>query len=336
MNATIKWTKKHVEKANLSGFPTISVIAGKLVNDIYMDLTAELSAEPAHSDDMSYAREVLTSLTPDQFEKYGGSERASACQILQNVLQSIADSKTVIYVHHIGAFQALQVTSEPHAMKGRFSDAEAKLTEVRWHKMFDLTDGIKKLVSIVQPNPFLVNEVMIMWNASPKDQATMSEIVKHVRSELDVPATPPVEKTKKQKKQEQWSGKSQSNGSSHVQRNHNRPQYRGNGKGSKSNDWRSKGDSTNSGNNSSAQAAAQVNHLKAVAEARAAGTAEARAQMEAQAMFEQDGRDQDERFERLENIIEGMVAVSHMNEMARSTGADVGKSQGHLDGVHVM
>ena len=126
MNACIKWTKKHVEKANISGFPTVSMICNKLTQDINMELAPELLAEPARSDDAAYAREVLSSLTPDQFEKYGDTERLSGCLLLQNVLKSVADSKTPIYVHHITAFAALQVTPDSHAMKGRFSDAEAK------------------------------------------------------------------------------------------------------------------------------------------------------------------------------------------------------------------
>ena len=67
--SSIKWTKKHAEKANISGFPTISVICNKLTQDINMDLAPELLAEPARSDDIAYAREVLSSLTPGQFEK---------------------------------------------------------------------------------------------------------------------------------------------------------------------------------------------------------------------------------------------------------------------------
>ena len=269
-------------------------------------------------------------------KKNADTERASGCLLVQNVLKSIADSKTPIYVHHIGAFMALQVTPDSHGMKGRFSDAEAKLTGVKWHKMFDLTGGIKKVVAIIHPNPFLVNEVMIMWNASPKDQSTMSEIIKHIRSELGVPVTPPSEKTKKQKKHEQWSGKSQSNGTSGAQRNHGKSQYRGNGKGSNSNNWRTSNASSNSRGNNMTQVAAQVNHMKAVSEARVAGAAEARAQMEARAMSEQNDHDHDERFERLENLIEGMVTVSHMDEMARAAGQPAVTSRSFSDVARVM
>ena len=40
----------------------------------------------------------------------------------------------------------------------------------------ELSDAIKKIVAVIAPNVFLVNEVIAMWSVSTKDQAALTAI----------------------------------------------------------------------------------------------------------------------------------------------------------------
>ena len=53
-----------MEKANIAGFGTLTATLQKLIDDMTMDLTPFITAEPALSDDRAYVREVFASLTP--------------------------------------------------------------------------------------------------------------------------------------------------------------------------------------------------------------------------------------------------------------------------------
>ena len=47
----IKWAKKHLEKSNISGYGAVTTILQLLIDDMSMDLTPHITAEPAVSDD---------------------------------------------------------------------------------------------------------------------------------------------------------------------------------------------------------------------------------------------------------------------------------------------
>ena len=114
------WVRKHLEKANTGGFAALPHIFQLLSEDIAVDLAPQITSEPALSEDAAYAREVMSSLTPEQFEKYGSGERTSATKIIQAVLKKVANSKTKVYIHHIGQFTPFAATVDPNAIKTRF------------------------------------------------------------------------------------------------------------------------------------------------------------------------------------------------------------------------
>ena len=187
VSCVVKWAKKHLEKTNISGYGTVTTILQLLIDDLSMDLTPHITAEPAVSADKGYAREVSASLTPDQIQKFGGGEKESSVLLIQNVMKYIADMKMSVYVTHATAFNAVSSTVDAHAVRGRFNNFTSLLNEVRFHKMFELKDAIKKIVAVVAPNVFLVNEVLAMWNLSAKDQKALTAIIKYVKDEVDVP-----------------------------------------------------------------------------------------------------------------------------------------------------
>jgi hypothetical protein len=156
-----------MEKSNISGFSTLTNVIRKLTDDITFDITPEIIAEPVATDDATYVAEVNASLTPEQQEKFGDNQKASAVTLIQNILKNVADTKTAVYMPHISAFSSFSSTHDEHAVLGRFKSFQSLFTEVRYHKMFDLKDGIKKLVAVVAPKAFLVSEIMVMWNSSP-------------------------------------------------------------------------------------------------------------------------------------------------------------------------
>jgi hypothetical protein len=97
----------------------------------------------------------------------------------------IADYKMDEYIHHVAAFNAYEGSTDANSVKARFQHFSGLLTEVRYHKMFEVQKAVEKMVAV--PMPFLVNEVFAMWSSSPKDQASLSIILKHVKDDVDVP-----------------------------------------------------------------------------------------------------------------------------------------------------
>jgi virulence-associated protein VapD len=160
VSSVLKWARRHMEKVNIAGFGTLTATLQKLIDDMTMDLTPFITAEPALSDDRAYVREVFASLTPDQIKKYADGEVNSALTMMQNVMKSIADTKMSIYITHATTFSNVSTTIDSHAVLGRFKNFTATLSEVRFHKLFDLKDAIKKIVAVIAPNVFLVNEVI--------------------------------------------------------------------------------------------------------------------------------------------------------------------------------
>ena len=190
VSAALKWARKHVEKAKIVGFGTLTATLQKSIDDMTMDLAPHITAESALSDDRAYVREdgeVFASLTPDQIKKYADGETTSALTMVQNVLKSIADTKMSIYITHATAFSNVSTTIDSHAVLGRFKNFTATLSEVRFHKLFELKDAIKKIVAVIAPNVFLVNEVIAMWSVSTKGQAALTALMTYVMDGVDVP-----------------------------------------------------------------------------------------------------------------------------------------------------
>ena len=158
-----------------------------LIDDITMDLAPFITAEPALSDDRAYVREVFASPTPDQIKKYADGETTSALTMMQNVMKSIADTKMSVYITHATTFSIVTTTIDSHVVLGRFKNFTATLGEVRFHKLFELKDAVKKIVAVIAPNVFLVNEVIAMWSVSTKDQAALTAVMTYVMDEVDVP-----------------------------------------------------------------------------------------------------------------------------------------------------
>ena len=68
--------------------------------------------------------------------------------------------------------------------------------------MFELKKAMSKLTAVIAPRSFLANEVYNVWAASPKDQASLTKILKCVTEELDVPMLTPEQPQKKHDKEE--------------------------------------------------------------------------------------------------------------------------------------
>ena len=66
VSAALKWARKHLEKTNISGYGTITIVLQMLIDDMTMDIVPHIIAEPVTTDDKSYIREVFASLTPEQ------------------------------------------------------------------------------------------------------------------------------------------------------------------------------------------------------------------------------------------------------------------------------
>ena len=190
VSSAMKWAKKHMhlEKSNTQagGFYLTGVIP-LLIDDATVDLSPHILVDPAHTSDASYVREVLSSMIAEQIEKYGSSEVSSALKLMQSVIANIADYKMDEYIHHVSAFNAYEGSTDANSVKARFNHFFGLLMEVRYHKMFEVPKAVEKMVAVISPMPFLVNEVFAMWSSSPKDQATLALALKHVKEAVDIP-----------------------------------------------------------------------------------------------------------------------------------------------------
>ena len=330
VSCVIKWANKHLEKSNISGYGAVTTVLQLLIDDMSMDLTPHLTAEPAISDDASYAREVFASLTPDQIQKFGGGEKASALTLIQNVMKYVADMKMTVYVSHATSFNAVSATVDPTAVRGRFNNFTSLLNEVRFHKMFELKDAIKKIVAIVAPDVFLVNEVLAMWNLSAKDQKSLTAVIKYVKDEVDVPGA--TDGTPKKKDKSGYSGKgggkgrqsgyqgsgnygkgNQSSGNSYS----NNKQGQRQNTGQSNRKWEPSRPAYNQSRTNTNQTAtvAQVNHI------RESAVAEAREQWDR----EQYDKDREERLESLQAQVDNMATAQLIAQFS----GDV-ESNGHI------
>ena len=98
---------------------------------------------------------MFASLTPDQAKKYSDREKVSTLTLVQNVMKTVADTKVAVYITKATDFSSFTATAEVHAVKGQFKNFTAVLNEVRYHKMFEMKDVVKKLVAVIAPNVWL-------------------------------------------------------------------------------------------------------------------------------------------------------------------------------------
>ena len=295
VSSAVKWAKKHLEKSNTGGFYLTGIIQ-MLIDDATVDLSPHILVMPASSSDRTYIREVLSSMTAEQIDKYGSGEVESALKLMQSVILKIADFKMDQYIHNVAAFNSYEGSTDANSVKARFHHFMGLLTEVRYHKMFEVQKAVEKMVQVISPMQFLVNDVYTMWSSSKKDQSALAAVLKHVKDEVDVPVftqtpTKSDDKDKKDKgdkkgsswrnKDRDWRGRNSNQGSGKSQssdkRRNDNQHWRArrnteHGKGGGNNSSR---DNTNRRDNSTATRAqvnsqilngsniiAQVNHLR--------------------------------------------------------------------------
>jgi hypothetical protein len=224
--------------------------------------------------------------------------------------------KMSVYVTPAIAFNAVSSTVDAHAVRGRFNNFTSLLNEVRFHKMFELKDAIKKIVAVVAPNVFLVNEVLAMWNLSAKDQKALTAIIKYVKDEVDVPDAADATPKKKDKSGYQGSkggGKGRQSGyqgsGNYVKNNQSSGNSYSSKQGQRQNKkWepsRPKYDQSRTNTNQTATVA-QVNHI------RESAVAEAREQWER----EQYDKDREERLESLQAQVDNMATAQLMAQFS--------------------
>ena len=183
VSSVVKFIGSHAKKQQIAGY-CLAPIIKKILNDPLTDIDGDVVAEPALTSDKSYFRMVVTSLSIDQMEDYGKGEDQSACKLLQNILCSVAESDTDVFLEALGEFEKFGGTGTLNGIKNRFEQLCNKVTEVRFHSLFKLQKAVNKLSMVIKPMPHLVNEMFETWKTSPKSQATYSKIVKAIATEL--------------------------------------------------------------------------------------------------------------------------------------------------------
>ena len=106
-----------------------------LLDDATMDVELHVLAEPSRGSDNFYVREVLASLTPDQFDKFGGAE---VTKLMQMVALFVVDYKMDPCIAHVSAFNAYEGTVDANPVKDRLQHFMGLLTEVRYHEIMVL------------------------------------------------------------------------------------------------------------------------------------------------------------------------------------------------------
>ena len=200
VSSTVKFIENHAKKQATAGY-CLAPLFKKIINDPTTDIDHDVLVDPALASDTGYFRVVVTSLSMDQMEDFGKGEDKSAVKLLQNVLCSVAECDTTEYLHAFDEFEKFEGTEVLNGIKNRFDQFQNKLTEVRYHSLFKLQDGINKLAMVVKPMPHLVHGMFGTWNSSPQGQATFSKILKVISVDLKKfkPKAPAVARKKEDK-----------------------------------------------------------------------------------------------------------------------------------------
>ena len=100
------------------------------MSDPKADIEPDILAEPARSGDQTYHRMVVSSLTLDQVQKYGGGEAASATKLLQNnypvQCSQLASSKPGNFARALGEFEAFEGTVLLNGIKSRYDQLNSQ------------------------------------------------------------------------------------------------------------------------------------------------------------------------------------------------------------------
>ena len=184
VRAVRTWIKEHLQRWRVSGSQLDSVLE-KTLEDPEVDLDLFITAEPLHSIDKSTYRRVKASLTSDQFSGYGGAETESASRLIQNVFKAVINMPRKLFTAALGKLEALEESAKQSAVKTRCKTFEEKLYEVRFHATFEQSDAIEKLVGILKPHTFLMNQVMGEWASGAKDNVALSALLKSVKKRVD-------------------------------------------------------------------------------------------------------------------------------------------------------
>jgi ribosomal protein S17E len=184
VRAVRTWIKEHLQRWRVSE-SQLDFVLEKTLEDPEVDLALFITAEPLHSTNKSAYRRVKASLTSDQFSGYGGAETESASRLIQNVFKAVINMPRKLFTAALGKLEALEESAKQSAVKTRFKTFEEKLYEVRFHATFEQSDAIEKLVGILKPHTFLMNQVMGEWASGAKDNVALSALLKSVKKRVD-------------------------------------------------------------------------------------------------------------------------------------------------------
>ena len=173
--------------------------------------------------------------------------------------------------------------------------------------MFEMKDAVKKLVAVIAPNVFLVNEVIAMWGVSPQTQTALTALIAYVEDEVDTPDTP-VDAAKKKDKSKWRSGDRGSGAGKGSGNSYSNKLSQRQGKGADNGKWPNTRRSFNNSqaNSNQASTVAQVNHIRETA------VAEAREQWER----EQYDKDRDNQMASMQDQIDSFQTARMISELA--------------------
>jgi hypothetical protein len=167
--------------------------------------------------------------------------------MIKKVFEDVANSSHTVFAINLAKLNGVGQTESASIIKSRLNLFKKNLGEVRYHKMFELKEAIKGLVAVIQPEGYLVHEVLAIWSASSKDQKALSVILTHAAKETNVTRAGPTDGngSGSQGGPSNHSQHHKGSGSRNSQghRNTNKPQYGKNNGSQSSGNYRNKGDS---------------------------------------------------------------------------------------------
>jgi hypothetical protein len=179
------WIQHHIDRAEKVAPLLANDLRGMKGDPVGHDLI-----EPLGNDvdvvDKAYYPKVRASLTQDQIDDFGDGEQGSALKLIKSVMLGIVKIRQEKFTALLAAFNAQEATVSAAAVKSRFELFKKALLEIRYHPLFELDSALKKLCGVIQPEQFLVHEVISRWTSSSKDQSALTAILAHVRKEIDV------------------------------------------------------------------------------------------------------------------------------------------------------
>ena len=135
--------------------------------DPTLDLTTVWADADTTRLDIAYCLKVRAPLTSEQKEDYLEVPLTSALRMMRAMYLAVNEEELTNYMVKVAKVQSFGPTQQVKQVRSRFALLKEKISEVRFHTMFDV--AIKALLQVLDSHvqyTIMVHEVLAKWQAS--------------------------------------------------------------------------------------------------------------------------------------------------------------------------